>query len=60
MIPAEMARNAIESGFRSSKMASSSHFVKIKLCIDQKLRKMRSILGIISGCSLTRPSTTSG
>ena len=42
----EMARNAIESDFRSSKMAASSHFVnKIltkKLHIDLKWREIRS------------------
>ena len=31
-----MARNAIESDFRSSKMAAGSHFVnKIKNCFDK-------------------------
>ena len=40
----EMARNAIESDFRSSKMATSSHFVKkkSKLRIDLKCREMQS------------------
>ena len=42
-----MARNAIESEFRTSKMADSSHFVKnfqrkIKLRIDLKWPEMRS------------------
>ena len=41
-----MSRNTIESYFRSSKMATGSHFVKIyekiKLCIDLKCREMRS------------------
>ena len=42
-----MARTAIESDFRSSKMAAGSHFVKenqkkIKLRIDLKWREMRS------------------
>ena len=41
-----MARNAIESDFRSSKMAVGGHFVinfqkKIKLRIDLKWREMR-------------------
>ena len=34
----EMAKNAIESDFRSSKMAAGSHFVKKKLRIDLKWR----------------------
>ena len=40
----EMARNAIESDFRSSKMATGGHFVdkKSKLRIDLKWREMRS------------------
>ena len=39
----EMARNAIESDFRSSKMAAGSHFMKKKkLRIDLKWREMRS------------------
>ena len=43
-----MARNVIESDFRSSKMAAGSHFVKKvkkikKLGIDLKWREMRSI-----------------
>ena len=43
----EMARNAIESEFRTSKMADGSHFVKnfqkkIKLRIDVKWPEMRS------------------
>ena len=40
----EMARNAFESDFRSSKMAAGSHIVKkiSKLCIDLKWREMRS------------------
>ena len=42
-----MARNAIESDFQSSKMATGSHFVKKikklkKLSIDLKWREMRS------------------
>ena len=42
-----MARNAIESDFRSSKMAAGGHFVrnypkKLKLRIDLKWREMRS------------------
>ena len=41
-----MARNAIDSDFRSSKMAASSHFVtkmkKKKLRIDLKWPEMRS------------------
>ena len=38
-----MARNAIESDFRSSKMAAGSHFVKKKeLSINLKWREMRS------------------
>ena len=41
-----MARNAIESDFRSSKMAAGSHFVKkskkLMLRIDLKWREMRS------------------
>ena len=41
-----MARNAIESEFRTSKMADGSHFVKIskqlKLRIDLKWPEMRS------------------
>ena len=37
-----VARNAIATYFRSSKMASGSHFVKKKLRIDLKWREMRS------------------
>ena len=38
-----MARNAIESDFRSSKMAAGSHFAKKKkLRINLKWREMRS------------------
>ena len=41
-----MARNAIQSEFRTSKMADGSHFVKIskkfKLRIDLKWPEMRS------------------
>ena len=38
-----MARNAIESDFRLSKMAAGSHFMnKKKLRIDLKWREMRS------------------
>ena len=38
-----MARNALESDFRSSKMVAGSHFVKKKkLSIDVKWREMRS------------------
>ena len=39
-----MARNAIESDFRSSKMAAGCHFVKkkSKMRIDLKWREMRS------------------
>ena len=40
-----MARNAIESDFRSSKMAAGGHFVnkiKKKLRVDPKWREMRS------------------
>ena len=41
----EMARNAIQSEFRTSKMTESSHFVKKKkLRIDLKLPEMRVIL----------------
>ena len=41
----EMARNAIQSEFRTSKMTESSHFVKnfqkkTKLCIDLKWPEM--------------------
>ena len=39
-----MARNAIESDFRSSKMAVGGHFAKKlnkKLCIDLKWREMQ-------------------
>ena len=41
----EMARNAIKSDFRSSKMNAGGYFVKTfkkKLCIDPKWREMRS------------------
>ena len=37
-----MARNAIESDFRSSTMAAGSHLVKTKLHIDLKWREMPS------------------
>ena len=37
-----MVRNAIESDFRSSKMATGSHFVNTKLRINLKWREMRS------------------
>ena len=43
----EMARNAIQSEFRTSKMTENSHFVKnfqkIKLRIDLKWPEMRVI-----------------
>ena len=47
-----MERNAIESDFRSSKMAAGSHFVKKnhkKLSIDLKWQEMR--LKVIFGAS---------
>ena len=38
-----MARNVIESDFRSSKMAAGGHFVnKKEFSIDMKWREMRS------------------
>ena len=42
--PPEMARNVIQSEFRTLKMADGSHFVKIKKkksCIDLKWPEMR-------------------
>ena len=38
----EMARNAIESEFRTSKMGAGVHFVKIKILIDLNWLEIRS------------------